>query len=148
MISSNWKLTLDPGGAGTVIVDYYHYLLEEPEFGLQIGLNVTTIPYGVPHFQLTQADVYSLSITKVFYQTTDAIARREMMEAFTQRYAALGKVPLRLEINGGSHRFDWAEAVFSNPRVRRLMDAGPAGLEAAWSLALSITAKSLTRTVV
>ena len=148
-LSSNWKLTVKPGVSGSfVFVDYDQDLFEEPEIGLQVGMSVVRIPYGNPFLELTDQDVYQMSITKVFYAATDAAARMAMLEAFTQRYATLGKVPLRLEIRDlATRRFDWTSAAFSNPRVRRLTDLGGEG-QAAWSLAQSITAVGLTRTVV
>lgn len=150
MISSNWKLTVKPGVAGAfVFVDYGDDLLEEPEWGLQVGMNVQRIPYGTPLLELTNQDPYVMTITKVFYAASDAAARMAMMESFTQNYAVLGKVPLRLEIRDlATRRFDWASAVFSNPRVRRLTDSGIQGAEAAWSLAHTITAVALARTVI
>lgn len=147
-ILSNWRLIINPTTTPVVAVEIDDELTEEPEFGLRVGLSVVPIKYGTPFLELTAGDIYSFSFTKVNYAATDAEARQAMMESLTDTYGALGKVPLRLTIRGlATRRYDFSEAVFDNPRVRRLTNHGGDG-RAAWSLAHTVTAKALAKTVI
>lgn len=146
-ITSNWKLTIRPASSPIVLVNYDDELLEEPEFSQVIGMNVVRIPYGSPRFELTSADYYEFTIAKVFYAATDAAARQAMMEAHTDTYATLGEQPVRLQVRDlTDRRYDWAGAVFSRPRTRRLLDYSTEG-RAAWVLSHSVTARSFAKTV-
>lgn len=147
-ISSNWKLTILRASSSIVFVDYDDELMDEPEIGGVIGLNIQPIPYGVPVFELTKADYYEFQVTKINYAETDALARQAMVEAMIDTYMTLGIQPLRLEIRGlATRRYDFAEAAFSRPRVRRLENFGGVG-QAAWSLSHTITAKQWNKTII
>ncbi len=146
-IASNWKLTYDPTGTPAVLLNYGDELLEEPELALRRGLEVVPIEGAVPLLRPTLADQYEASLGVIFKSSTDALARHDMLNAFTNRYDGTTVIPLRLEVTGlTTARFDWASAFIHSVSVRRHVDDSTDG-SAAWLLRISFTAVALTKTI-
>jgi hypothetical protein len=143
-ILSQWKFTLDPAGTPVVILDFDWELLEEPTFTLQRGLEIVPIPDGVPLLRPTKADVYNFVLPIVRVSESDAYARRDMINQFTDRYDDLGVVALRWEVDGLTDRYyQFSSAFFHTPSVRRLPD----NIDGSWLLSLPITAVGCTKTI-
>lgn len=143
---SHWKLTHDPTGTPVVILDYEDEIQDEPTISLRRGLNVIEIPYGTPFLQPTAQDVYEVSLTIIKGAASDALARRDMLAALTDRWDQLAKKPLRLEIRYQTDRYhQWASAFFTTAAPRLLVTDGPAN---AWALPITFTAVSFTKTII
>jgi hypothetical protein len=142
-ILSNWKLTYDPAGTPLVLLDYGAELADEPDFSLRRGLEVVSIPYGVPFLRPTKHDVYDVAIAIMHSSASDAEARRDMLNQLSDRYSLTSRVPMRLEARDMATVYhQWSAAFIHSASVKRLVTQGiPSG----WLLRYSFTAVGFTK---
>jgi hypothetical protein len=146
-ILSNWKLTYDPAGTLAVLLDYHMELTDEPEMSLRRGLEVVTIPYGTPFLRPTKSDIYEVAISIMRRSSTDAFARRDMINQFVDRYDQTTRVPIRLEaLNLTDRYYQWSAAFIHSASVKRVVAEGEDGA-AGWLLKFGFTAVGLTKTI-
>lgn len=147
-VLSNWKLTYDPAGANPVVLlDYNMELTDEPEMSLRRGLEVVTIPYGTPFLRPTNSDLYEVAVSIERNSSTDAYARRDMLNQLTDRYDQTVRMPIRLEIaNLTTQYYQWSAAFIHSASVKRLVPESEDG-RAVWLLKFGFTAVGFTKTV-
>jgi hypothetical protein len=147
-VASNWKLTYDPTGTPAVILDFDMLMADEPEMSLRRGVEVIGIPYGAPFLRPTLNDVYEVGVSIVRTSSTDAFARRDMLNSFVDRYDQTTRVPMRLEARDLTDRYyQWSAAYIHSASVKRLVNEGGDG-EAAWLLRFAFTAVGMSRTAI
>lgn len=144
-LTSNWKLTYDPDGTPKVILAFDQEFLREPRYQLRRGLEVIPIPDAVPFLRPTLADVYDYSVLMVFSASTDAVARKNMMEELLDS-AGRTRKPVRLDIAGQTDRYyQWASVFIHLSAVERLTTEAVAG---AWVLEMAFTAVGFSKTTI
>lgn len=146
-VLSNWKLTYDPSGTPAVLLDYNMELTDEPEMSLRRGLEVVTIPYGTPFLRPTKSDIYEVGVSIMRSSSTDAFARRDMINQFVDRYDQTKRVPIRLEAANLTDRYyQWSAAFIHSASVKRVVTEGEDG-DATWLLKFGFTAVGLSKTI-
>lgn len=118
MLTSNWKLTLDPSGTPLVLLAIGDLLAEEIRFPMAMGLEVVNLPGSATPFLRQTGNVLVTMEFERFatpsnpVQQYDKYARRDTLDTLLT-FQALTKKPLRLEVSGLSDRY-WQ---FSNAAV-------------------------------
>jgi hypothetical protein len=140
MIESRWILVYNPLGASPItIVQPGDMLSSEPEFEITRGLEVIRIPGGAPFLRPTAEDLYRFSFDVAYAKSSDAEARREMLNHLILRYAFTGKTAFQLLFQGRETGEAWnfTAGFITAARVRRLVNQGPL---CGWGLRLQVTA--------
>ena len=142
MISSNFKLTYDPAGAATVILDYGDRIGDELEFALAKSVEtVQLIDAAAPFLRVAQNAVTTFSIVRATDKPTDKEARAAMLDSLIAAQAA-SKKPLKIEVNGYTDGRYWqfATATVTAHKPKRYLET-PA---ARWQQTTDIVATVLT----
>jgi hypothetical protein len=140
MVESEWTLIYNPLGVSPItLVSPGDLLAAEPEFEISRGLEIIRIPGGVPFLRPTMEDVYRVSFDLAFSASTDAIARRTMLNQLINRFAVTAKVRFRIYFEGrdAGEAWDFTTGFITAARVRRLVNQGP---RCGWGLRLQLTA--------
>lgn len=104
-ITSNWKLTLDPGGTPVVLVAIGDKLADEILFSSQRGSELTPmVRAAAPRLRDGKNVSATISVTRYDDSSTDADARKALMQALI---TALSTAPkeLKIEVSGITDRY-------------------------------------------
>jgi hypothetical protein len=146
MILSLWKLTHNPAGTPTVLLDYLDPIEEEPKLVPNRGLEIVSLVDAEAAFlRRTPGETYTLTFTRERTFTTDILARQGMLDAVAVTLPTLDLAPVRLDIQGVTTRYyQFANAFATITAVtRKVESAQPRILET-----LSITGTGFTRVIV
>jgi len=142
MISSNFKLTYDPAGSATVILNYGDRIGDELEPALAKTVEVVTlVDADAPFIRIGKNAVTTFSVIVATDKTTDKEARAAMLDSIIAAQAATKK-PLRIEINGYADGRYWqfSNATIITHKPKRYLST-PA---ARWQRTMDIVATGLT----
>ena len=104
-IISKWKLTLDPAGSPTVLVDVGDKLEDELSLGLTRLVSVTPLVRAAAPVLRNQKNAQT-QISFAIYQdaATDAASRQDMLVGMLTAVSAEPK-PLKIEVSGITDRY-------------------------------------------
>jgi lysophospholipase L1-like esterase len=123
MTSSNWRLTYDPAGANTVLVDF-GTMLESDELEPQLDKKVETVDLidsPAPFLRIGQNAVTSFSFRVISEESTDSAARAAMLDGLIAAELATKK-PLRIEVSGVSNAYwQFSNATVKSHKPKRLL---------------------------
>lgn len=145
-IASRWKLTHDPDGAGTVLLNYGDYLDAELDIGLERTVEVRPLAAAAaPFIRPAGNNVYVFEFTCYNVASSDSNARQAMMNTLMST-DDLGKKPLRLRIANeegeeAPHYYQWGAAAVRGCSVVRDLDSS----RPRWGRKYTIVATTLTR---
>ncbi|MEO5914871.1 MAG: hypothetical protein ABIS50_11600 [Luteolibacter sp.] len=97
--ASEWKLTFDPDGTPLVLVDYGQEIDNELSIALERACELVPLLEADPFIRDEESQSHSFSVKVYTYQTLDKYARRDALNSLIST-AALGKKPLKVEVNG------------------------------------------------
>ncbi len=128
-IYSNWKITFDPAGAATVLVDIGDKLASEVVFRASRGAELIDLVDSAAPFLRDQKNA-SATITIQHFKdsASDALARQSLMEGMISVLSP-GKKPLKVEAKGVTDRY-WlfTECIIRSFSPDRYMEAPVARL--------------------
>lgn len=145
MIFSLWKLTHDPAGTPTVLLDYLDPIAEElklvPVRGVEV---IELVDVANAFLRLTPGNAFTLSFVRERTFTTDLLARQAMLDRVAVTLPTLGLKPVRLQIQGDASRYyQFSNAFVTITETRRKVESvKPRILET-----VSITGTGFTRTL-
>jgi hypothetical protein len=142
MISSNYKLTYDPGGTPVVLVAVGDRIAQELEFALEKSVEVVgLIDAAAPFVRVGKNAVVTFTIEKATDGSDDKTARAAILDALLAAQSATKK-PLKIEVSGITASYwQFTNATIKSHGTRRYLEA-PA---ARWVQTWSITATGLTK---
>ena len=146
-IVSRWKLTHDPNGSPTVILNLGDLIDDELDFDLKRSVQVRPLAAApAPFIRMGGNNMYVFEFSRFLAQPTDAEAREEMCDLMVSM-DDLPKKPLRLQIGNEEglitgFYYQWANAAVRGARIKRDLDSS----RARWGTRYSIVATKFTRT--
>ncbi|MGC4013445.1 MAG: hypothetical protein QM755_02845 [Luteolibacter sp.] len=110
-IGSNWRITYDPAGAATVLVDYGDDLVDEPQ--MSWSQSVDNAAYtGAPSMDYFGRGLVQMPIRfSVLREHADDATMRSWLCNHLASLPVGEKKPLKLEINGGTDVFQFDVSV-------------------------------------
>jgi hypothetical protein len=144
MTQSFWKLTLDPSGTPLVILNIGDLLDNELKFTLQKGMEVINLEdSSAPFLRSRRNAVYQIEFERRILAASVEDARSEVL-GWPISLSDYGKKPLKCEFSGENDYWTFANAFITSATTHyKIGNRDPALM-----LNVSITAASLTRTVV
>lgn len=135
MISSCWKLTYDPSGSATVLVDYGDRIDTELDFGLEKSVEVVSlVDAAAPFIRVGKNAVVNFSVTRFIDATDDKTARAAVLDALITAQTA-SKKPLKIEVYGYTDRsWAFASATIKSAKPRRHLESASARRAQTWDI--------------
>ena len=143
MISSCYKLTYDPAGAATVILDYGDRIADElePELSKLVEI-VPLIDAPAPFIRIGKNASTTLTIVRATDAPSDKEARAAILDSIIAAQTATKK-PLKIEVYGYTDRYwQFAAASITNHKPKRVLETSAAR----WQRTSVIVATGLTYT--
>lgn len=136
MTASAWKLTYDPAGAATVLLNYGD-MLESDELEPQLDKSVEVVELidaPAPFLRIRKNAVITFSIRVLVTAGSDAAARAAMLDSLVAAQTATKK-PLKVEVEGITDAYwQFASATVKTHRPRRAANWPEAGNWKQWDL--------------
>jgi hypothetical protein len=146
MTASHWKLTYDPAGAATVLVDFDSILESdelEPELDKPVEV-VELVDAEEPFLRVRKNAATRFTIRVISEAANDAAARAAMLDSLIAAQVATKK-PLRIEAAGITTAYwQWASATVTKHKPRRLLAYPTPALVTQWD----VVATGLTKTII
>lgn len=122
-ISSNWKLTFDPGGSNTVLLDYGEWMEGELRFPMTKGLEVERIVEADDFLRPTGGTAFTIAFEVYKDYSTDALARQQVMTSLIS-IGNKSRKELKLQIYGITDRhWIFANAYITSHNPGRILEA-------------------------
>lgn len=145
MTSSQWRLTYDPAGAATVLVDF-DTMLESDELEPQLDKTVEVVQLvdaAAPFLRVGKNAVVNFSVRVISEATTDADSRAAMLDSLIDAQDATKK-PLRIEVAGITNAYwQFANATAKSHKPRRLLAYDKPANVTQWDIVATGLAKGI-----